>query len=212
MASRYTLYTRPNTGGFVAEAAFELAGVPYDRVDIRKGVDDRPGTGYRKISPLGQVPALVLPDGTAITESVAISLLICDRYAPGVLAPLPDAPERGPFLRWLMFMSSAIYPAVLRHFYTDRYTADPASTGAVQAAALAEIDRDFVIVDNALDGSQWLAGQDFTIADVYLLMLAHWHPEGDRPREAWTNIVALCERLKQNPVIGRLNENHRLWG
>lgn len=211
MAAGYTLYTRPGSGGFVTEAAFELASVPYDRVEIRKGVDDKPGTGYRKISPLGQVPALVLADGTAITESVAISLLICDLHAPGVLAPLPDSPERGPFLRWLMFMSSAIYPAILRHFYTDRYTADPAGTSAVQAAALAEIDRDFAIVDNALGGGQWLAGPEFTIADVYLLMLAYWHPAGDRPRDEWVNIIGLCERLKQHAVIRRLNDSHRLW-
>jgi len=204
----YTLYSRPNSGGFVAEVAFELAGVPINVVNVDKAA---PPAEFLAISPLGQVPALVLPDGRTMTESAAISIMIADLDPQAGLAPGASSPARADFLRWLLFMSSALYPAVLRYFYADRYTAAPSGVDAVRTAALAEIDRCFEIIEKALADRPWLAGDQMSIADVYLLMLAHWHPVADRPRDEWTRIVALCARLRAHPVIDRLNATHRFW-
>jgi hypothetical protein len=55
-----------------------------------------------------------------------------------------------------------------------------------------------------------LAGER-SIADVYLLMLAHWHPVADRPRDEWKNIVRVCEALKREPALAELNKRHRIW-
>lgn len=203
----YTLYSRPGSGGFVAEAALRLAGQPFTLVEVAKGPPDE---DFRKISPLGQVPVLTLPCGRSITESGAISVLIAERFPQAELAPGTDSPHRAEFLRWMFFMSSALYPALLRYFYADRYT-DPAGAKAVQGAAVDETDRCFLILEEVLAGNHWLVGGRFSIADVYLLMLAHWHPVGDRPRAEWTNIVRLCAALKEMPVLADLNHTHRLW-
>lgn len=204
----YTLYTRAGTGGFVAEAALAMSGAPFTCTDVLKA--DAREAAFRRISPLGQVPALVLSDGTVMTESAAMCLLIADNHPDSGLAPAVGSHGRAPFLRWMMFMNTVIYPALLRLYYTDRYTTDAAGLEPVQAAALAEIDRAFDIIEQGLERHKWLAGNAFSIADAYLLMLAHWMP-GDKPRPEWTRIVALCERLKSNPVLARLNERHRLW-
>ncbi|MER9585773.1 glutathione S-transferase N-terminal domain-containing protein [Mesorhizobium sp. M0276] len=65
----YKLHTRPNTGGFVVEA-LALAGVPFDQIDVTKS--DPPDQAFLHISPLNQVPVLILPDGSSMTESAAI--------------------------------------------------------------------------------------------------------------------------------------------
>lgn len=205
----YTLYTRTGTGGFAAEAVLALAGVPNTQIDVAKA--NAREADYLKISPLGQVPALVLADGTAITESAAICILIADNHPETGLAPVIGTAGRAPFLRWMMFMSSVIYPALLRRFYTDRYTTDADGHDCVQQAAENEVDRAFAIIDAGLEGREWLAGDKFSIADVYLLMQAHWHPVADKPRPEWTNIVALCERLKPHPILAQLNARHRMW-
>jgi glutathione S-transferase len=204
----YTLYSRPGSGGFVVEAAFHLAGQPFTLVNVPK---QAPGDDFRAISPLGQVPALTLPCGGSITESGAMVTLVAERFPDAGLAPRPDSPERAEFLRWMFFLSSALYPALLRYFYAERYTSDPAGTKAVQEAALAESDRCFAVIENALTEREWLVDDRFSVADVYLLMLAHWHPVGDRPREEWTNIVRLCAALRQQPALAELNAAHRLW-
>lgn len=204
----YTLYSRPGSGGFVAEAALRLAEQPFTLIHVAK---DAPDEEFRRISPLGQVPALTLPCGRSITESGAISVLIAERYPQAGLAPPPGSPHRAEFLRWMFFMSSVLYPALLRYFYADRYTSDPAGTKVVQDAAVDETDRAFALIEDALAGRNWLAGERFSIADVYLLMLGHWHPVGDRPRAEWTGIARLCAALKEQPVLAELNLAHRLW-
>jgi glutathione S-transferase len=203
----YKLYTRPGTGGFVVEAALQAAGAPFERTDVPKGVPHE--SAFLAVSPLGQVPAIVLPDGKSMTESAAICMLLAERYPEARLAPAAGSPERADFLRWMAFMSG-LYLADLRYFYANRYTADPAGIEAVKEAALTEMDRDFAILDAALAGREGLAGAR-SIADVYLLMLAHWHPVADRPRDEWKNIVRLCEALKQEPALAELNERHRIW-
>jgi glutathione S-transferase len=111
----------------------------------------------------------------------------------------------------MAFMSSTLYPAILRRYYAPRYTADPDGKVAVEDAAVAEIDRGLGIVDGALEGRDWLAGDRLSLADVYLLMLYCWHPEPQRAREAWPNIERVCAALRQHPVIVELNGAHEMW-
>ncbi|MEJ6781752.1 glutathione S-transferase family protein [Aminobacter sp. Piv2-1] len=205
----YKLYTRAGSGGFVVEAALELAGAPFERIDVAKGVD--PDERFAEVSPLRQVPALVLPEGEAMTESAAICQLIAERYPYARLAPASDGIGRADFLRWMAFMTSVVYPAILRIYYASRYTADAAGAGAVKAAAIAELDRGFGIVERALAGRRWLAGERMSVADVYLLMLVFWHPEAGKADAAWPNIARLCAMLKDVPVIKDLNVRHELW-
>jgi len=205
----YKLYTRPGSGGFVAEAAFALAGVPYERVNVPKSEAADPQ--FRKVSPLGQVPALALPEGGTMTESAAICILLGERHPEAGLAPGLGAEARADFLRWMAFLSSALYPAVLRRYYAPRYTSDPEGKAAVEHAAVAEMDRHFGIVDTELAGRDWLIGDRLSLADVYLLMLYCWHPEQDRAREAFPNVERICKGLRQHPVIKELNDAHEMW-
>ncbi len=205
----YTLYTRPGSGGFVVEAAFELAGEPFECVDVPK--TEQPDAAFLKISPLNQVPALTLPEGRPMTESAAICILLAERFPKAELAPATKSAERADFLRWMALMTSAVYPAVLRFYYAHRYTTDADGTQAVKRLAVAEMDRDLAVIDAALAGRQWLAGERMSIADVYLLMLFSWHPETERAGKTWKNIERLCAALRGHPVIERLNVRHEMW-
>lgn len=205
----YKLYTRAGSGGFVVEAALELAGVPFECINVVKGTD--PDDRFRTISPLGQVPVLVLPDGSAMTESAAMCQLIAERHPDARFAPAAGAPGRADFLRWLTFQSSVMYPALLRYYYAQRYTADPQGKEAVKVAAVAETDRGFGILDAALRDRNWLAGERMSIADVYLLMLAYWHPEAGKVAATWPDIERICTMLRDVPVIKDLNVRHELW-
>jgi len=205
----YRLYTRAGSGGFVVEAAFKLAGVPFERIEVVKGTE--PTAEFGQISPLGQVPALVLPDGQAMTESAAMCQLIAERHPYARLAPAVDAAGRPDFLRWLAFLTSVTYPALLREYYAHRYTTDANGKESVQAAAVAEAERSFDVVDAALEGRDWLAGTHMSIADVYLLMLVYWHPQPAKVAKAWPNIARLCAVLREDAVLKELNTSHKMW-
>jgi glutathione S-transferase len=205
----YTLYTRPGSGGFVVEAALVLAGEPFEQVDIAKA--DEPDAAFLAVSPLNQVPALTLPDGRSMTESAAISMLLAELYPAAGLAPQAGSPDRVGFLRWMAYLASAIYPAVLRFYYAHRCSTDPDAKDGVRKAAVAELDRDFAVLDKALAEREWLVGERMSIADIYLLMLFSWHPEIERAKQAFANVERLCAKLRAEPVLARLNQRHEMW-
>ncbi len=106
----YRLLASAGTGSAIVEAALELAGLDHviEEIDY-----DTLGPGSETIgaiNPLGQVSALVLPDGRVLTESAAMVLHIADRAPEAGLVPAAEAPQRPVFLRWLVFLVAAIYP------------------------------------------------------------------------------------------------------
>ena len=205
----YRLYTRPGSGGFVVEAALALAGASFEQINVPKTAE--PDPAFLAISPLNQVPALILPEGGSMTESAAICILLAERHPEMELAPAAGSPARADFLRWMTFMSSVIYPAALRFFYAHRYTADPGGLEAVKQAAVAEMDRGFAIVDAALENRDWLVGDRLSLADIYLVMLIAWHPEVEKVQITWPNIERLWAGLREHPVIRKLNASHDMW-
>src|SRR5690606_35629388 len=99
-------------------------------VDVKKTPD--PAPDFLAISPMNQVPVLVLADGHAVTETAAICALLAELHPGAGLGPLAGAAGRADFLRWLAFMTSTLYPAVLRYYYARRYTADADGIAAVR--------------------------------------------------------------------------------
>ncbi|MCG7505557.1 glutathione S-transferase family protein [Mesorhizobium retamae] len=205
----YKLYTRPGSGGFVIEAALKLAGVPFEHIDVPKTLDLDPE--FLKISPMHQVPVLVLPDGHAVPETAAISLLLAELHPGKGLGPIAGEPGRADFLRWMAFMATAIYMANLRYYYPHRSTTDAAGIAAVKQAAVAEMDKEISILDRALRGRDWLVGDSRTIADVYMLMLVCWYPDQGRARAIWPDVERICARLRDDPMLAALNEPHEMW-
>ena len=205
----YKLYTRPGSGGFVVEAALALAGAPFDQIDVPK--KDPPDPAFLDISPLNQVPVLTLPDGSSITESAAICILLAERHTEAGLAPAAGSPARADFLRRMAFMSSALYPAILRFYYAHRYTADAEGVKAVKQAAVAEMDRGFAILDKALAGRDWLVGERLSVADIYLIMLVAWHPDVEKAHVAWPDMERLWARLRDHELMQKLNVAHDMW-
>ena len=94
MTKPYKLYAAKGGGSMVVELAFAHAKVPVEIVDI-----DWKDVGWeskvlKNINPLGQVPTLILPDGSIVTESAAIVLHLSERVPQANLAPLANERAR----------------------------------------------------------------------------------------------------------------------
>jgi glutathione S-transferase len=171
------LYGRKSTGSFAVEAALALAKAPHTVVPIDTSVGEQHSPSFAAINPMGQIPALVLDDGTVLTESVAIVLHLANLYPDAGLAPAPGTAGSAKFLRWMVFMAVNIYEADLRFFYPERYT-DAAGVTATKAAAMRHLQRDFAVMEeHALQPGPFISGATMTIADIYLAMLVGWYPD-----------------------------------
>jgi glutathione S-transferase len=204
----HKLYTRRHTGGFPVEVALVWSGAAYERVDVPKS--EQQNFDFLKLSPFGQVPVLQLADGAVMTESAAMCILIADRHPEAMLAPMIGHPDRAVFLRWLLFMTSVLYPAVLRRYYAERYTTDSGGSEAVADAALAEFERAFDVIEDHLSGREWLCDAR-SIADVYLLMMQTWYPDDELVRAKWPNIERIASALREEPRIRMLNDYYDMW-
>lgn len=114
----YVLRYAPDNASLVVRLALEELGVPYRTALVDRARREQDGAAYRAVSPTGLIPALETPDG-AIFETGAILLWLADRH--GGLAPAPDAPSRGNFLKWLFFVSNTLHADLRGLFYPDRY-------------------------------------------------------------------------------------------
>lgn len=176
--SRYRLYWTKTSGAFPAAAVLTLAGADWEgiEVDLETGENLRPD--YLALNPTAQVPTLVLPDGTVMTESAAIAWHLADSLpAAGLLPARVDEAARATLLRWMVFGAAALYEAELRYYYPDRYTADPAGIEGVRQAGAAAFDRHWDRIEPLLAPGPFVLGGRMSVLDLYLAMFAAWHPE-----------------------------------
>jgi glutathione S-transferase/GST-like protein len=205
----YKLFWAKSMGSMAPEVLFEETGAEYEKVAIDIEKEENRSAEFLAVNPTGQIPALVLPDGTVMTESAAMVLHICDRYPEAKLAPPAGSPDSAHFQRWLVFMAVAIYSADQRLYYADRMTTDAAGIAGIEAAARADMDRSFALVNDALDPGPYLLGETYSAADVYLWMLAKWHPEekqlfADNPR-----IAKLVDLVEARPAVAKVWAENR---
>ncbi|MGD1880295.1 MAG: glutathione S-transferase family protein [Kiloniellaceae bacterium] len=202
----YTLYWAPNTGAFAPDVVLTLAGAPFERQRVDYDGKEQQGDAYRKLNPMGQIPVLLLPDGTAMAESAAMVLHLVDRFPEAKLAPPPGTSARAAFDRWLLFLAVNVYGADLRFYYSGRFTADPAGAEGVRQAAERDLETQFAMLEVALYPGPFLLGDTFGAADIYLLMLADWYP----PAKALPHVGRLCAALKEDPRIAEVRKLYEL--
>lgn len=204
----YRLYASKDSGSIVAEAMFEEIGVGYEKIPIDLDADEQHGPEYLAVNPLGQIPALLLPDGTLMTESAAIVMHLGDSHSGAGLVPPTGSPQRARFYRWLVFMAVNLYTSDLRLYYPERFTTDPGGAKGVAEAAGTHMDRHFAILNDALEPGPFLLGEAYSAADIYLWMLTGWHPDPQHMLAENPRIQKLVEQVEARPAIARVRAEH----
>lgn len=194
----YILHNRPGSGGFVIEAALDVAGADWRLEPVDSPVSTPLPESFRAVNPVKQIPVLDLPDGSRMTESAAMLIHLAAAFPESGLAPPPGTPAHAQFLRWTVFLSNAVYEAVLRRTYPERYTADPAGADAVRQAALAKLDQGFAVLEDAIGGGGFLLGERMTATDIYLAMMYYWH---DRLRGGLPKCTAITRAVRAHPKV-----------
>ncbi|MDQ0472379.1 glutathione S-transferase family protein [Labrys wisconsinensis] len=193
-AADITLYFARYSRSFTPLWLLEELGVPYrlQRLSLKRG--DQKTPRYRRVNPMGKVPALVDRD-TVVTENPAICLYLADRYGYGVLAPEIADARRGPYLRWMVFSTAVFEPAI--------YLAEPPDP--VAAAGRGWGDRATVIdtLEAVLRDGPWLLGEQFTAVDVMLGSLMSIALFNRRIPDPPAGFPAYDARLRARPAYQR---------
>jgi len=179
----YTLWGRQGWGSTIVEAQLELYGLKY-RYEPVEDLFRTPGAREKleKVNPLAQVPTLVMPDGSIMSESAAITLLLADITGRDSLVPGPGALERAKFLRWLVFLVANIYPTFTYADDPARFVSVNAARDPFRAATDAYAQRLWRQVEREA-GTPWFLGERFSALDIYVDIMTRW-----RPKRGWFEI------------------------
>ena len=187
-------------GSTLVEAAFALAGIALDReeVDYEQGSPTR--ERLLAVNPLGQVPALVLPGGEVLTQSLAI-LHYVDDLAPqvGLVPPKGDA-ARTRFLRWSTFIVAALYPTWTYGDEPSRWV--PAAGGAKQLRESTDAHRKALWAQvEAAAGAPYFLGERFSAIDLYIAVMTRWRPGGKWFEAHTPKLVAIAQKTSATPGV-----------
>jgi glutathione S-transferase len=198
----YKLYGTTHTSTCAVKAALVEAGAVFEEVEIATRKNQHMTEEYRQINPRQQVPSLMLPDGSIVTEGPAMLLHIADAHPEARLAPAPGTSQRAQHDRWLIFLALNVNEAGQRWNYPERFTTDANGKQAVEDAARAYMDRHFSIFEEALGNGPYFFGDDLSMLDIYVWMLAHWPGGGAAWFEAnCPKIVRLANTVKLRPKM-----------
>jgi len=148
----YTIYGDLRTGAFSSEAALAEAGAPYtfELVSLDKNAQKAPE--FLRVNPSGKVPALRLPDGAIVTESLAILLTVADRFPASKLLPDAGSVARAEAYRWLAYMAGEIYPMVEISDFPERFVGQGVEADMLRAKARSRIRESLLLLERTVEG------------------------------------------------------------
>ncbi len=166
----YVLHYAPDNASLAVRLALEELGVPYRTALVDRAARAQDSAAYRAVTPTGLIPALETPHG-AIFETGAILLWLADRH--GGLAPAPDAPDRGDFLKWFFLTADTLHPDLRALFYPQRYAG--ADKEGHRALTEGRILASLALLEGALAGRPaWCRPGAPGALGCYLAPLVRW--------------------------------------
>lgn len=196
-----TVYGAQASGSVAVEAALVLLGLPYRLVEGATWAEPQARERVAPVNAMRQIPTLVFPDGEVMTESAAILIDLADRHPAARLAPPIGHPQRRAFLRWMLFVSSAIYALHWIKPDVRRIGAPPEARDAVVDAVHDRIAFCWSQMDSQLEPGRYLLGDELGVLDLYVTVVSRFGPWRER-------FHAAAPRL--SPVVRRVDEDPRL--
>lgn len=162
-----TFYTNPMSRGRIARWMLEEVAEPYETLLLDYGTTMK-GADYLAVNPMGKVPAIKHGD-TVVTEAAAICAYLADAFPDKGLAPPHGSAERGPYYRWMFFAAGPVEAAV-----TGKSLGLLAPADKKMMAGYGSFEETIDALERAVSGSDYICGDRFTAADVYVGSQIGW--------------------------------------
>ena len=196
MANELVFHTHPQSRGRIVRWMLEEVGAPY-RVEAVQYGEEMKSEHYRRINPMGKVPA-IRHGGQVVTETAAICAYLADAFPEAGLAPPPD--QRGAYYRWLFFGAGPLEAAV-----TNRSIGVQASADHETMLGYGNLGTVMDVLEAELATREYIAGDRFTAADVYVGAHIGWGLDMMNTLEKRPAFVDYSERVGARSAHQRAN-------
>ena len=177
------LFYKPGACSLASHITLRESGKDFtlDGVDLMKKRLEN-GDDFLAINPKGQVPALLLDDGTLLTEGVAIMQFLVSTIS------------RYKTLEWLNYIATELHKG-----FTPLFRPDTPEEFKPTLRAL--LEKKLQYVNESLKDEQWIGGSRFTIADAYLFTVLRWARAVKLNLEGLDHIASYMKRVAERPAV-----------
>ena len=205
----YTLYGSRGSGSSIAEAALERCGLEYRSVRASQWEADSAIDELKKVNPLGQIPTLVLPDGSVLTESAAILIHLGLLHPDSGLLPVEPL-RRAQAIRGLVYIAANCYSAISVIDYPERYTTDTGEAArlAVRAGARDRLHHHWSLFADQFAAYPFLSGDTPGALDYLAAVVSKWSGTRAHLRDHRREFHATIERIERDPHVAAVFARH----
>ncbi len=204
----YSLFARAGWGSVLVETQLAWYGLEY-QVEAVADLFKEPHARDQLLpaNPIAQIPTLILPDCTVMTESAAITLLLADITARTDLAPGASEPKRAQFLRWLIFIVTNIYPTFTYADDPARFISDEVGRSSFRANVDAYAKRLWGIMEAAA-AAPWFLSDRFSAVDIFIATITRWRPQRPWFAAHTPKLAAIATRTHALPELASVWERN----
>lgn len=191
------LFYSPGACSLAVRIVLNEAGLPFEGIAASTKthqLDD--GSDYYQINPKGYVPYLVLDNGEGLSEGPVICQYIADQVPEKNLIPACGTMERYRVQEWQNFIGTELHKTFGPLF-------NPAFPEAARAINIERIKQRFAIVNERLEGKEYLTGSQFTVADAYLFVVTNWAGFMKIDLSGLNNLNAFMSRVAVRPAVAQ---------
>ncbi len=197
------LYTWPTPNGHKVHIMLEETGLEYAVHAIDIGAGDQFNPDFLKISPNNKMPAIVDqegPDGAPFSmfESGAILIYLADKTGQFLSA---DPAERYTTLCWVMFQMGGVGPMFGQAHHFRIYAPEKIDYAVNRYSN--ETARLYGVMDRRLGESPYLAGDDYTIADMATFPWTISHERQGVDLADYPNFKRWFDEIRARPAVER---------
>ena len=207
----YTLYGKKGSGSATTQIALEMVGAPYRVVETASWEPNDAFQELLQVNPLGQIPTLVLPDGSVLSESAAILIHLGSVYPDSGLLPR-DPSARAQAVRGMVFIAANCYAAISVIDFPERWCTDADNDDAVKdrirAGARARLHKHWEMFADLFPAGPYLGGEELGALDIHAAVVSKWsgarkHLETHRPE-----LHAALMRIEAHPKVAAVFAEH----
>ncbi len=207
----YTLYGKKGSGSASVQVALDIIGAPYRIVETASWDVNDAFAELLKVNPLGQIPTLVLPDGSGLSESAAIHIHLDGAHPAAGLLPR-EASARAQAVRGLVFIAANCYAAISIIDFPERWCADADSDEPVKerirAGSRARLHRHWEMFADLFPARPWLSGKELGSLDLYAAVVSKWSGARKHLQAARPALHETLLRIEAHPKVAPVFAQH----
>ena len=207
----YKLYGFKGSGSAAIEMALDAVGAAYTKTDVASWDTSTSIRELSAVNPLVQIPALVLPDKTVLTESAAILIYLADAYpSAGIIAQSPL--QRARTIQGLIYLVANCYPAVGIIDFPERWTSSKESTELehLRAGTRNRLNYLWEMFADMFEATPYLSGSQPGILDFLAVTIGRMFKVKDYLAESRPAFHALLTELESHTRLAGVVARH--WG